>query len=356
MANKKRRTGTIIKLVLCLILLLLIGGLVFGYAKYNTSLRPVSGISKEISFTVEDNWTANDVIKELYQKGMIQNEFVAKVYVKLNKIDKIYAGNFTLNQNMSVQEIFDVLTDEDNAVVEQVELTIIPGEWCKDIAASIAEVTDNKASDVMNKWNDKVYIGNLIDKYEVLTDEIFNSEHCYLEGYLIPDTYYIYKNASVEDITEKILDYAEERYLKYKDAIASSGYTVHQIYTLASMVQFEAKTPEDMKLVAGVFYNRLDEGMLLGSSVTVCYALYDDYHTWQDCENNIDIDSNYNTYQHLGLPVGPICNGNEISLNAVLNPTSTNYMYFISDPNTGKMYFARTLEEHQRNIDTYLNY
>lgn len=354
MASKKRRTGTIIKLVLCLILLLLIGGLVFGYAKYNTSLRPVSGISKEISFTVEDNWTANDVIKELYQKGMIQNEFVAKVYVKLNKIDKIYAGNFTLNQNMSVQEIFDVLTDEDNAVVEQVELTIIPGEWCKDIAASIAEVTDNKASDVMNKWNDKVYIGSLIDRYEVLTDEIFNSEHCYLEGYLIPDTYYIYKNASVEDITEKILDYAEERYLKYKDAIASSGYTVHQIYTLASMVQFEAKTPEDMKLVAGVFYNRLNDDWLLGSSVTICYALYNDYHTWEDCERNPDINSPYNTYQNLGLPIGPICNFNEDALEATVNPADTSYYYFIANVNTGEMYFAETQAEHQYNIDHYM--
>ncbi|MBQ1300890.1 MAG: endolytic transglycosylase MltG, partial [Erysipelotrichaceae bacterium] len=129
---RKIRTGTIVKLVLSLLLIATIAGLGVGYYIYNTSLRPMTGISREISFTVEDNWTANDVIKELVKEGFIQNEFVAKVYVKLNKINKIYAGNFTLNQNMSVPEIFDVLTVEDNAVIEQVELTIIPGDWCKD--------------------------------------------------------------------------------------------------------------------------------------------------------------------------------------------------------------------------------
>ena len=203
---RKIRTGTIVKLVLSLLLIATIAGLGVGYYIYNTSLRPMTGISREISFTVEDNWTANDVIKELVKEGFIQNEFVAKVYVKLNKIDKIYAGNFTLNQNMSVPERFDVLTDEDNAVIEQVELTIIPGDWCKDVAAKIAEVTDLKASDIMDRWNDVKYINELMGKYEFITEDCLASEHCYLEGYLAPETMYLYKNSSIEVITEKISD------------------------------------------------------------------------------------------------------------------------------------------------------
>ncbi|MBQ2214354.1 MAG: endolytic transglycosylase MltG [Erysipelotrichaceae bacterium] len=351
---RKIRTGTIVKLVLSLLLIATIAGLGVGYYIYNTSLRPMTGISREISFTVEDNWTANDVIKELVKEGFIQNEFVAKVYVKLNKIDKIYAGNFTLNQNMSVPEIFDVLTDEDNAVIEQVELTIIPGDWCKDVAAKIAEVTDLKASDIMDRWNDVKYINELMGKYEFITEDCLASEHCYLEGYLAPETMYLYKNSSIEVITEKILDITNEMYMKYRDAIKASDYTVHQIFTLASMVQFEAKTPEDMKKVAGVFYNRLNDDWLLGSSVTVCYALYDDYKTWEDCERNPDIVSPYNTYVNQGLPIGPICNFNEAAMEATINPEITDYYYFIANVNTGDMYFAKTYEEHQYNIDHYM--
>ena len=354
MASKKIKTGTIIKLVLSLLFIAAVAGVGFGYYVYNISLRPVTAISREISFTVEDNWTAKDVIRELNEDGIIQNEFVAKVYVKLNKIDKIYAGNFTLNQNMSVPEIFDVLTVEENAVIEQVELTIIPGDWCKDVAAKIAEVTPLKADDIMDRWNDIKYINELMSKYEFITEDCLASEHCYLEGYLAPETLYIYKNASIDAVTEKILDITDEMYQKYKSAIQASDLSVHEIFTLASMVQFEAKTPEDMKKVAGVFYNRLNDEWLLGSSVTVCYALYDNYHSWEDCERNPDINSAYNTYQNLGLPIGPICNFNEAALDATVNPEKTDYYYFIANVNTGDMYFAKTLEEHQYNIDHYM--
>ncbi|MBR2745568.1 MAG: endolytic transglycosylase MltG [Erysipelotrichaceae bacterium] len=356
MARRKIRVWTVIKIVLNLAIVLGMAGLAYGYYKYDQALKPLTPISHPVSFEVEENMTADDVVNKLYKENLITDKFMTKIYMRLKKKTNVYVGNFNLDANMSTKEIVSIITDESNAYRETVEVTLIDGYWAKEMAAAIAEQTDLTAGRIMSKWNDVEYVDKLIQEYPFLTEDIYKSEHCYLEGFLYPDTYQFYKNTTVEQVTEKLLDRQLEVYEKYAAQFKNSKLTPYEIYTLSSMTIFEGKTPEDMGLVAGVFYNRLDDGMLLGSSVTVCYALYDDYHTWQDCENNIDIDSDYNTYKHLGLPVGPICNGNEISLNAVLNPTSTDYMYFISDPSTGKMYFARTLEEHQRNIDTYLNY
>ena len=103
-----------------------------------------------------------------------------------------------------------------------------------------------------------------------------------------------------------------------------------------------------MKKIAGVFYNRLNEGMKLDSSVTVCYALYDEYEDPTDCEVKTDVDSPYNTYLHSGLPIGPILNPGEQAIKAVLHPTKTDDLYFLADINgDGKVYYSKTLEEHE---------
>ena len=127
---------------------------------------------------------------------------------------------------------------------------------------------------------------------------------------------------------------------------------MQQILTLASIVQFESATKSDMKKIAGVFYNRLDDNMKLQSSVTVCYALYDDFKDAQDCEVNTDVDSPYNTYEHKGLPIGPILNPGEDAIDAVLHPTKSDYLYFVADINgDGKVYYSKTLEEHEKKME-----
>ena len=124
--------------------------------------------------------------------------------------------------------------------------------------------------------------------------------------------------------------------------------------TLASMVQFEGKTAGDMRTIAGVFQNRIDQHYRLQSSVTVCYALYE-YDSWLDCEMNADIDSPFNTYVIDGYPIGPIDNPGLDAIKAVLEPEQTDYMYFIADVyGDGTVYFASTYEEHCENIDKYL--
>ena len=170
-----------------------------------------------------------------------------------------------------------------------------------------------------------------------------------LEGYLFPDTYFLEKDDSLDDITRVMLDRFDVMYKENKKAFDKSDLSIHQIISLASVVQFEASKPGDMAKIAGVFYNRLDQGMKLQSSVTVCYALYDDFNDPKDCETNPEVDSLYNTYLHEGLPIGPILNPGDEAIKAVLNPKKTDYLFFAADIYNkvdGKVHYTKTYEEH----------
>ena len=145
-------------------------------------------------------------------------------------------------------------------------------------------------------------------------------------------------------------------YNEFADQFAQSQLSVHQLFTLASIVQYEAAKPSDMQLVAGVFYNRLAAGMKLQSSVTVCYAIdMEKDDDWMACEVNPDFDSPYNTYRVEGLPPGPILNPGRDAIQAVLQPQASDYLYFMADvKGDGTVYYAKTYAEHQANVRKYL--
>lgn len=359
MKTKHAHNKTKITLIIILsVLVILALAVMLLINTYISGVQPVGDDSTQQAFVVEDGSTVNNVIEQLYDQKLIRNETMAKVYARLNKVNNLYAGNYLLNESMSTKDIFDTLTDESKAIIEQVEVTLVPGKWCKDYAQAIADATNLSAQDILDSWNNIDYLYQLIDKYEFLTTEAFSSEHVYLEGYIMPNTYYFYSNTTVEQVTEKLLDQTNAIYQQYKGQLetlmAAKDLTIHQVFTLASVVMFEANTEENMKLVAGVFYNRLKAGMKLQSSVTVCYALYDDYHVWQDCETHPDIDSKYNTYKYEGLPVGPVCNFTTTALEAVITPTDSDYFYFMASTVSGKMYYAKTYAEHEKNVKKYL--
>ena len=354
--TKKPYRGKIALIVILALLVILTGAFGFFYRYYLNELQPVSDKSEEIAFTIEENSSMNSIISKLYDEGLIRNKDMAKIYVKINRKNSYYAGNFILNRNMSFAQIIDTISDMSKASREQVSVTIAPGNWAKHAAAAIAEKTNLTAEEIMAKWNDVAYVDSLIEKYEVLTKDIFNSENCYLEGYIFPETYKFYENTTVEQVTEKILDQTEKIYEKYKDQISKSDYSTHEIFILASTILYEANNEEDMRNVAGVYYNRFAKGMKMQISSSVCYAMYQ-YDTWQDCEkNSLVVDSKYNTYLYPGLPIGPICNPTETAIKAAVNPASNDYYYFIANLTTGRCIFARTYEEHQQNIKKYLNY
>ncbi|MBQ0066520.1 MAG: endolytic transglycosylase MltG, partial [Firmicutes bacterium] len=218
----------------------------------------------------------------------------------------------------------------------------------------ISENFDYSESDIIKQWNDPEYLKQLCEDYEFLDFRDINRSayKVKLEGYLFPNTYEFKKDATIDEITRTFLDHFNLIYDKYNDDFKNSKYTVHELVTLASVVQFESSSPDSMKTIAGVFYNRMKDGMRLQSSVTVCYALYDDFKDPMDCEVKTDVNSPYNTYIHAGLPIGPILNPGEDAIIAVLEPKKTDYYYFAADIYgnwDGKIHYAKTFAEHEKN-------
>ncbi len=352
--KKKKHTGLKILLALVLILVMAAGG---SYVWYQAELKPVSSSQEKITVEITEGQDSAALISSLKEKGLIKSDLAAKLYLRLNKGLMQYPGNFELSPSMSTPEIFDYLSDPANKQNTYAVVTIPEGKWARDEAKIISEALPSiNEQDLLNLWNDQSYIETLAQDYPFLDPAALNNDSYFvrLEGYLFPDTYYMDYTMTPDQITRMLLDQFEVVYDQYKPQIEASGYSVQELLTFASIVQFESGRPDEMKEIAGVLKNRLDQGMPLQCSVTVCYALYDDYSTGEDCEVNTDIDSPYNTYIHNGLPIGPILNPGAEAIDAALNPADNDYLYFVSDVyGDGKTYFARTYEEHQANIERF---
>lgn len=336
--------------VIAVIAVLVCFTLFFTVLKINTSA--VSKTSQEQIFEVIEGDTLNSIVLRLEEEGFIKNASFAKLSAKISGIDWFVAGQYKIDLNWNSNEILSYFTKQENVLKDEVMITFREGIWAKDIAISLEDNLGVNAQDLIHLWNDETFLNLCIDKYEFLDSSILNANYrVKLEGYLFPETYSFSKKATLEEITYTFLDHFDSIYQNYKAEISKQNLSIHELITLASVVQYESKSSEDMKNIAGVFYNRLAQNMPLQSSVTVCYAMYE-YDSWEECEVYTDIDSLYNTYQHTGLPVGPILNAGEDAINAVLNPNDHNYIYFIADINnvkgegSGKVYYSETLNEH----------
>ena len=336
---------------LCLLIILVIIG-IGGVVYYNNSLKAV-GTNKEVVFIVEQGTPSGTIITNLYNEGLIKNEFTGKIYLKLNNDYNLQAGSYSLNTNMSLPEILDVM-DEGKVIDNSIKVTFVEGKRIPYFAKTISEKFPYTEEEVLEKINNPEYVKELIDKYWFLTDDILNTNIYYpLEGYLFPSTYQIKEDATIEEIITKLLDTTGSILNKYKTNIEDSGYTVHELLTLASIVELEGASSDDRAGVAGVFVNRLKYNWTLGSDVTTYYAVkkeFKDELLWVDLQTcNAYNTSAVSTCAFTGLPVGPICNPGTDSINAAINPTEHEYFYFVADKN-GKTYFNVDEYGHQKTI------
>lgn len=349
----RRKVNSVRVVLLVVVCILIIAGLA-GIFVVKNGLASTGNGDKNIVFTIESGDTLDKVVQNLEEDHLISNATVTKVYAKASHNTNFVAGTFELNDGMSVKEILSYIQDSTKLKKDTLILKVPEGKWSKEIADEISNLYDGKFSseEILNQWNDISYIEKLAKDYSFIhVDDLNNSNYkVKLEGYLFPDTYYLEKEDSIDEITQIMLDRFEVMYNENKEAFDKSELSIHQIISLASVVQFEASEPDDMAKIAGVFYNRLEQGMKLQSSVTVCYALYDDFKDPQDCETNPEIDSPYNTYLHEGLPVGPILNPGEDAIEAVLNPDRKGgYLFFAADiyrKVDGKVHYSKTYEKH----------
>ncbi len=330
--------------------------IVVGCISYNFGISPVSKESQEVIFEVKENSTYLSIAPILKENNLIRSETFYKIYVKIFNPSNLEKGTYTLNRNMGVKEIINTL--EQGTEAETISFVIPEGRHITDVATYISEVTDYSSEELLNYWQSEELLDTLINKYWFITDEVKNDNLRYnLEGYFFPATYEIFKDSSMEEITYKMLDKMDEVLSKYKTEIENSDYTVHELLTLASIVENEAILDEDRPMIAQVFYNRLNQGMKLQSCATIGYAIDE----WKLTYTNADlaVDSPYNTYVYYGLPVGPGNSPGEASIKAVLYPEPNNYLYFLAnvyDSSSTKTYYSETYPEHQQKCLLYLGY
>ena len=251
---------------------------------------------------------------------------------------------------MGLIKIVDILEKGNKYNEQEISVLFKEGLNIRKIAKVIADNTNNTEDDVYSLLKDKDYLIELINNYWFISDEILNDNIYYsLEGYLFPSTYsFKSKDVTVKEIFKKMLDEMGKQLDNYKDKINGN---FHELLTLASIVELEGVALDDRKGIAGVFYNRLDKKMNLGSDVTTYYAAKIDMGDRDLYKSELNDCNNYNTRcsSFKSLPISPICNPSIESIRAVLEPTNEDYLYFVADKNR-KVYFSKTYNEHNNTI------
>lgn len=341
-------------LAILIVILIIIGIVAFFVLKswYEKSLKPVETKSQIVQVEITKNMSTDKISKLLEENKIINSQLSFKIYVKLNKIKNLQAGKYEFEAGKdNVEKVVSKLSNGE-VVRDTIKISFIEGKTLEDYAKIIAEKTNNTEQDVYDLLKNEEYINSLIEKYWFLTDEIKSEDLYYpLEGYFKPDTYeFENEDVDVKYIFNYVLNYTEKFLNQYKEKIENTNLTVHQILTLASVVELEGKTDEDRSGIAGVFFNRINAKMSLGSDVTTYYAFHVKMGDSDLTKKQINT---YNPYNTRGpnmegkIPVGPISNPSESAIKAVLNPQESDNYYFVSDK-TGKAYFTKNYAEHQK--------
>lgn len=335
------------RIILVIILFLLIVGI--GLNKYMFSpMDP--GNETNINFVIEPEESTDSILDNLQKDGLIRSTFFAKIYLKFGNRADFKAGNFILKKSFGLKEIIEVLNKPGIQDIKQV--TFPEGIRVIDYA-NIAnkELGINKDEFLIN-CNDEEFINKLKKHNELLRDYNYSNKELYLlEGLLAPNTYSVPSTINAQELIELLTQQSNKEYLEHKAEFDKSKLGLREIFTIASLVEAEAKTDADRKMLAAIFINRIDKGMSLGSDVTTYYGLQVAMGDRELTEEELNEVNDYNTRSTMvGLPAGPIDSPSWSALDATLNHAKTDDLYFVSDKN-GKIYFTKTLEEHTRMIN-----
>lgn len=272
-------------------------------------------------------------------------KFYWKIYLRLFKYDtRLKSGSYTITSpTLSRTEIIQKLV-QGPVPKESQELTFIEG-WDNDDYITYLKDKGVRIDDVLKNSTVQDYRA----RYSFLQDAPSNAS---LQGYLFPDTYGVFLSATEEDVLLKLLNQFDRTLTdQMRIDIKESGRSIYDIVTLASILEREVRQPDTKKMVAGIFYNRLEIGMPLQSDATVNYIT--NAGRPSPLFSDLEVESPYNTYKYKGLPPGPIANPGLDSLMAAIYPTETSYMYFLTT-DEGDIHYARTFNEHVRNKNKYL--
>lgn len=314
-----------INILLFLVVLISIGFYLF----YREGSLPVNKKNTNSKiFIVNQGEPLDTIIKNLNNEGLIRNKIIFYLTVKKLGIErKIQAGEFQLSSNMNAVEVANTLTHG----TSDISITLIEGMRKEEMAEIISKILDVPSIEVIKKTN---------------------------EGYIFPDTYMVPKNATFDTVHSII-----KNNIKFIEALQNVGkkskLTEKQVLILASLVEREARQPTTREKIAGIILKRYLSDWPLQIDATVQYILGyqpSEKSWWKKylTEEDLKIDSPFNTYKHPGLPPDPICSPSLSSIEAVINANpNTPYWYYITDPQ-GVMHYAVTLDEHEANVQKYL--
>ena len=358
-------------------LLIVVGIAATGWDRvYNGFIAaPDAGDSTFVTFTISPGEPISKIGSHLEEQEIIRSATLFKYYIQFYGLtNKIQSGVYNISRDQTLFDVADTLAS--GKVTNERTIRIIPGWTCEDIADYLVETGAlvNREQFLSACRIYRSFMGYSLALYDASENTDLSRRTYPLEGYLAPDTYRIYLNADANSIVKTLLrqtdvvynalfphetTYDENGDIVSEAAMAGTDQvklTDDEVFILASVIEKEATTAEDMKKVSAVFYNRLAAGMRLESDPTATYLTGTTRIALTDAD--ISVNTAYNTYRIYGLPVGPICNPSRAALEAALNPDesflSENYLYFCAaEPGSGKLVFARTSAEHQANVAHY---
>jgi len=342
--------------VVLLVVALAVAGVVYYQVHFARSpiQRSAGGAPVEVVFEVQAGESTAEIAQHLADQGLIRSASLFQVWARIRRMDgRLEAGRYTLRSDMTMDQILEQLTHAPEN--REIIFTTVEGLRLEEMAASLEKQGVCSAADFLAAVQQSY-------DYDFLADRPAGAT---LEGYLFPDTYSVLSTYTATRVVNLMLeDFGRRLTPEMRRQARERGLTIHDLITLASIVDKEAVLDEERPIIASVYLNRLAAEMPLQACPTAQYALGYDPETgrwWRELDfgqlgvtNLAEIDHPYNTYRYQGLPPGPICSPGLASMMAVLEPAETDYYYFVAkNDGSNEHAFARTLEEHNANIARY---
>ena len=352
-----------------LLVLLGVGGF-FGYRYVESALQPVDANSKQyVTVQIPEGANLQQIGDTLENSGLVKHGFIFSLYAKYKDYSDLKSGYYNLQKSMSTDDIIKELQKGGTPQPQEValaNLTIPEGYTLDQIAQTVGQLQGEfkeplTADAFLAKVQDETFISQLVAKYPTLLESLPTKEsgvRYRLEGYLFPATYSIKESTTVESLIDEMVAAMDKNLSAYYTAIKEKNLTVNELLTIASLVEKEGLKTDDRKLIAGVFYNRLNLGMPLQSNIAILYAegkLGQNISLADDAAIDTTINSPYNVYTNLGLMPGPVDSPSLDAIEASINQTKSDNLYFVANVQDGKVYFATTREEHDRNVAEHVN-
>ena len=355
---------------LLIFLALISAGGYFGYQYVQSSLLPVDANSKQyVTVQIPEGANVQEIGSTLEHSGVIKHGVIFAFYAKYKNYSDLKAGYYNLQKSMSTEDIIKELqkggTPEPQAP-SLANLIIPEGYTIDQIAQAVGQLQGEfkeplTAEAFLAKVQDDNFISQEVAKYPNLLESLPTKEsgaRYRLEGYLFPATYSIKESTTIESLIDEMLAAMDKTLTPHYSAIKSKNLTVNELLTIASLVEKEGAKTEDRKLIAGVFYNRLNLGMPLQSNIAILYAqgkLGQNISLADDAGIDTSINSPYNVYTKPGLMPGPVDSPSQDAIEASINQTKSENLYFVANVTDGKVYYAVTQEEHDRNVAEHVN-